>query len=581
VASSSIGLLNRILVFTATYNEVENIAYLVDEVFATLPTCEVLVVDDASPDGTGRLLDELERNEPRLHVVHRPSKNGVGTAHKLAMKFALAHGYDALITMDADFSHHPKYLPQMLAELEQAEFVTGSRFVAGGSCEYPPSRRVLSRTASTLTRRLLGIPLHETTTSYRGFRRSLLERMNVDAIHSDGYSFFVESIFSIARLLRREHQAGGMREFPIRFEDRRAGATKISRREIWNGVITLARLSARRALRRANPGWPATEQPHAGVCNACGCAYYVEEYPATNAGHVSATYRCTSTNHASHGRLVKCLGCGLVYTNPQLAPHEMVGLYADVEDRTYLENVEARVRTFRYNLDAILQYLPARGRLLDVGSYCGIFLDVARDRGYDVVGVEPSRWASSYARDTYGVTSITGTLADVPCDAPFDIVCSWDVLEHLSNPARELALVNERLRTGGVFAFSTIDYKNWFPRLMGERWPWMMDMHLYYFDQKVVSQMLERAGFRLIHAQPYCHIITLDYFLGKLHALGVPGARVLRAAAQGRALRSTYVPFRFGDIRLFVCEKVRDVSAGEPATNGAAHPAATHGALTA
>ena len=572
--------LHRILVFTATYNEADNISLLVAEVLATLPTADMLVVDDASPDGTGHLLDELAKNEPRLHVLHRPSKNGLGTAHKLAIKVALAEGYDALITMDADFSHHPKYLPQMVRELASAEFVTGSRFAPGGSCEYPPSRRVLSRTASTLTRELLGIPLRETTTSYRGFRRSLLERLNVDAIQSDGYSYFVESIFQITRLLEREHKLGGMREFPIRFEDRRAGATKISKKEIWNGFATLARLSAKRLVRRTNPGGPLVEAPDAAVCNACGCAHYVEEYPATASSHVSATYRCTSTNHASHGRLVRCLGCGLVYTNPQLPAHEMVGLYGEVEDRTYLENVEARVRTFTYNLDAILQYLPARGRLLDVGSYCGIFLNVARDRGYEVVGVEPSRWASSYARNHYGVTSVTGTLADVPREPAFDIVCSWDVLEHLSNPARELALVNERLRKGGIFAFSTIDYENWFPRLMGERWPWMMDMHLYYFDQKVLSQMLERAGFRVVRAQPYCHIITLDYFLGKLDALGVPAARLLRVLAKGSALRSTYVPFRFGDIQLFVCEKVRDVSAGEQPTNGMTHAAAAS-ALTA
>jgi dolichol-phosphate mannosyltransferase len=570
VDGNKFGPLNKILVFTATYNEAENIAHLVREVFSVLPNCEMLVVDDNSPDGTGALLDELKLKEPRLHVEHRPSKNGLATAHKLAMKFANARGYDALITMDADFSHHPKYLPRMVDELARAEFVTGSRFMPGGSCEYPPSRVALSRTANTLTRGLLGIPLHETTTAYRGFRRSLLERMNVDAIRSEGYSFFVESLFLVDRLVRRE-KAGddAMREFPIRFEDRRAGATKISKKEIWNGFVNLARLTAKRAVRRTNPGAPPSEHEDRSICNACGSAYYIEEYPATNEGHASATYRCTSTGHASHGRLVRCLGCGLVYTNPQLPHGEMVALYSEVEDKTYLENVSARVRTFTRNLDSILQYLPARGRLLDVGSYCGVFLDVARERGYDVTGVEPSRWASNYAREHYGVKTITGTLADVPRQESFDIVCSWDVLEHMSNPARELALVNERLRKGGVFAFSTVDYKNWFPRLAGERWPWMMDMHLYYFDQKVLTQMLDRAGFRVINVHPYCHIITLEYLMNKLDALGVPGAALLQHALSHTPLQSAYVPFRFGDIQLFVCEKVREVSTGEPATNGA------------
>src|SRR3954471_20163151 len=186
--------MEQILVFTATYNEADNVATLVRDVFASLPGCEMLVVDDNSPDGTGPVLDGLKAQYPRLHTIHRPYKNGLGTAHKLAVKYALAHGFDALITMDADFSHDPKYLPEMVRRLAQSEFVTGSRYCAGGSCEYPPSRVALSRTANALTRVLLGIPLHETTTSYRGFPRSLTERMNVDAIHADGYSYFVESI---------------------------------------------------------------------------------------------------------------------------------------------------------------------------------------------------------------------------------------------------------------------------------------------------------------------------------------------------------------------------------------------------
>src|SRR6185437_13729185 len=181
--------MNKILVFTATYNEIDNIASLLDAIFAALPACDVLVVDDNSPDKTGDLLDQLQRREPRLQVIHRPRKNGLGTAHKLAVKYALAEKYDALITMDADFSHDPSYLPVMVRELEQAEFVIGSRYVAGGSCEYPLSRVVLSRVANSLARTVLGIPVHETTTSYRGFRRSLLQRMNIDAIRSEGYSY--------------------------------------------------------------------------------------------------------------------------------------------------------------------------------------------------------------------------------------------------------------------------------------------------------------------------------------------------------------------------------------------------------
>ncbi|MGA7124208.1 MAG: methyltransferase domain-containing protein [Polyangiaceae bacterium] len=559
--------MKKVLVFTATYNEADNVASLVADIFTALPQCDLLIVDDNSPDGTGRILDDLKRTNPRLFVIHRPSKNGLGSAHKLAIKYALAHGYQSLITMDADFSHDPKYLPDMVRELESAAFVIGSRYAPGGSCGYSLSRLMLSRTANTLTRMLLGIPLHETTTSYRGFRRSLLEKMDVDSIHADGYSYFVESLFQVSRIVK-PNGVTPMAELPIRFVDRRAGTTKISRKEIWKGFTTLGRLAAGRAAEatglksRAH----ATERADDLVaCNACGCPYHVEVYPAASKGQTSVSYSCTSTAHASHGRIVQCLGCGLVFTCPQLPDSAVMSLYSHVEDKTYLENVDARVQTFTYNLDAIRKYLPPSGRLLDVGSYCGVFLKVARERGYDVTGVEPSIWASAYARDVIGVPTVTGSVADVSPSKPFDVICSWDVLEHLSDPTTELTRINERLRPGGIFAFSTLDYRNWYAQLMGEKWPWLLDMHLYYFDQKVIRQMLEKAGFRLLHTQSYCHIVTAEYMLRKLDALGVPAAGVVRALVQETPLRGVYVPFRFGDIQLFVCEKVSQAAVSHDA----------------
>jgi dolichol-phosphate mannosyltransferase len=562
--------MKEILVFTATYDEADNIASFVTGVFAALPSCDMLVVDDNSPDGTGDVLERIRASNPRLHVVHRPSKNGLGTAHKLAIKYALAHGYQALITMDADFSHDPRYLPEMVRRLETAEFVIGSRYAPGGTCEYPLSRVLLSRGANTMTRALLGIPVHETTTSFRGFRRSLLERMNIDDIHADGYSYFVESIYQVSRLTRAETPTDMMVEFPIRFVDRRAGTSKVSKKEIWKGMTTLARLTARRLVPvhkpEGKPEDPAKET--LSPCNFCGSDYQVEQYPASREGHGIATYTCTNTGHESHGRIVQCLSCGLVYTNPQIRSNEVLALYSQVEDKTYLDNIDARVETFRYNLDAITEFLPKRaepstsatsGRLLELGSYCGVFLRLARERGWDVLGVEPSVWASAYARDTLGMPTVTGNIERLPADTkPFDVVCSWDVLEHVSDPMRELKLINERLRPGGIFAFSTLDYGNWYPRLLGERWPWMMDMHLYYFDQKLMRQMLANAGFKLVHARNYCHIITADYFLRKLTALGVPGAEAVRQVVAQTPLAKVYLPFRFGDIMLYVCEKVSE-----------------------
>ena len=143
----------RRLIFTATLNEIDNIASFVAECLGQLPDAHMLVVDDNSPDGTGKLLDELQKQyNGRLHVIHRPRKLGLGSAHKLAMKFALAEKYDALITMDADYSHHPRYLPTLVDALNRAEFVTGSRYVAGGRCDYGVGRQIISRGANFLAR---------------------------------------------------------------------------------------------------------------------------------------------------------------------------------------------------------------------------------------------------------------------------------------------------------------------------------------------------------------------------------------------------------------------------------------------
>jgi 2-polyprenyl-3-methyl-5-hydroxy-6-metoxy-1,4-benzoquinol methylase len=272
---------------------------------------------------------------------------------------------------------------------------------------------------------------------------------------------------------------------------------------------------------------------------------------------------------------VRCLSCGLVFTNPQLPADEVTSLYTNVQDPVYLANVDARERTFTYNLEKIRSLLPSTGRLLDVGSYTGAFLKIARNAGYDVTGVEPSVWAARYASEELDIPTIQGTLEDVPPDfGRFDVVCSWDVLEHVSDPMGELQRINEVTELNGWFAFSTLNIDSWPPRVLGERWPWLMDMHLYYFNEKVVEEMLSQAGFALRYVGTYCHIITAPYLMRKLESLGVPGAGALSRRFGNSPLRRLYIPFRFGDIQLFVAEKVRELSTETIAPDAVAQPAA-------
>ena len=230
----------KILIASATYNESGNIQKLVSEIHKYLPGQEILIVDDNSPDGTGKLLQAMQQKDPLLHVLNRPGKMGLGTAHINMMEFALKHGHDALITMDADFSHNPSYLPGLQEELKTKDFVIGSRYMPGGESTYGFLRTLISRTANFLARFMLAIPLHECTTSYRGYRSELLKKMDLKSIRSNGYSFFVESLFFILRKTKN------VVEIPIRFEDRTHGESKINKTEIFKSIIMLFKLLAYR-----------------------------------------------------------------------------------------------------------------------------------------------------------------------------------------------------------------------------------------------------------------------------------------------------------------------------------------------
>jgi dolichol-phosphate mannosyltransferase len=232
----------RLLLSIATYNERDNLGPLVKEIHAVLPAADVLVIDDNSPDGTGRLADELAAADPRVRVLHRAGKLGLGTAILAGMRYAMDHGYDLLLNMDADFSHHPRYLPAILAGMKRHDVMIGSRYVAGGGAvNWPLSRRLISRAVNTVVRLLLRIPAHDTSGAYRCYRVAKLRQTDLDHLLSRGYSFQQEVLY-------RCRKAGcRIGETPILFENRRAGASKVNPREaarsmaviLWVGMSAL------------------------------------------------------------------------------------------------------------------------------------------------------------------------------------------------------------------------------------------------------------------------------------------------------------------------------------------------------
>lgn len=218
----------RALIVVPTYNEIENLQALVEAVLGAAPsTVDLLVVDDNSPDGTGQLADLLsQKYAPRVHVLHREKKMGLGTAYVNGFKWGLARPeYEALIEMDADFSHHPRYLKTMLETLEKNDVAIGSRYVpGGGTVNWGLGRKIISRGGSLYSRIILGAQIRDFTGGFNGWRRPVLEAVDLPTLRSDGYSFQIE-------LKYRAYLKGyRIAEFPIIFEDRKVGKSKMSKR---------------------------------------------------------------------------------------------------------------------------------------------------------------------------------------------------------------------------------------------------------------------------------------------------------------------------------------------------------------
>jgi dolichol-phosphate mannosyltransferase len=244
-SENSSGSTPRTLVALATYNEIENLPRLVDEILQALPEAAVLVVDDNSPDGTGRWCDERACGESRLRCLHRPAKLGLGTATRAAARVAIEEGFTVFVTLDADGSHDPRHLVELVRATARADVVIGSRYCDGGAIEgWPWGRRLLSRAVNAVGRRALRMPVRDTSGAFRAYRVDQLREIDLDAVGAAGFAYLEELLWHLAR-------AGAtFVEVPITFRQRRAGRSKISLREAAGKIITIGKLACRRVIGR-------------------------------------------------------------------------------------------------------------------------------------------------------------------------------------------------------------------------------------------------------------------------------------------------------------------------------------------
>jgi dolichol-phosphate mannosyltransferase len=227
------------LVIVPTYNEAENIVALLDRVIALPLGLEVLVVDDGSPDGTSNLVRDRMANEPRIHLLTRPGKMGLGSAYLAGFRYALEHGAEYIFEMDADFSHDPDSLTDFVREAQDVDIVLGSRYLHGVTVvNWPLQRLILSYCANQYTRFVTGLPVKDATGGFKCFRRKALESIRLDRVQSDGYAFQIELSFKCWK------KGCTIKEIPIWFVDRRAGTSKMTRRIVWEaaGMVWKLRL---------------------------------------------------------------------------------------------------------------------------------------------------------------------------------------------------------------------------------------------------------------------------------------------------------------------------------------------------
>ncbi len=270
------------------------------------------------------------------------------------------------------------------------------------------------------------------------------------------------------------------------------------------------------------------------------------KWQSTHRSRITKTehYRCTAHTHLKPN-VYRCIKCDHYFIT-QPSAEILQESYEEVEDFEYLQNIEIKRKTFAQAYNKITRYLEDSNVLLEVGSYAGIFLKELQSHGFQALGVEPSYWGSEYAI-SQGLNVLQGTFENIhdKIKNDFDMVVSWDVLEHVKDPVLFMTLLSKKVKSGGYLSISTLDRDALIVKLLGKRWPWILPMHLHYFDKRTIKSLGERNGLQLVETGPHVHYATLSYILKRL------GYRKTNL----EFLNKVVVPVGLGDVRYFIFKK--------------------------
>ncbi len=300
---------------------------------------------------------------------------------------------------------------------------------------------------------------------------------------------------------------------------------------------------------------PAQVDVHCPLCGADDYRVKVEDTMGTRVADPRVHYTCTSSAFGEHGRIVECRSCHLVYMNPRPHHEAVVENYGDVEDQEYIEEEQGRLETFANSLELVQKYRRS-GQLLDVGCHVGTFLTLAEQAGFDVAGVEPSRWGAEIARTRINGSVHCGAIEDAPLpEGGYDVITLWDVIEHLPDPALDIRAIHSALRPGGVFVISTMDVESLFARAFGRRWPWYMQMHLVYFSRQTLCEMLRREGFQIAEVSTHVRRVRLTYLASRFDGYAPAVGRFANRVLERIGLAERTVGVSFGDIFTVIARK--------------------------